>query len=70
MQQAALRKIDLTDTSPTNDEPESKRETSPLAFLPVILVVAIVGFIAWASDRGSTPDEHTASPYLQARMAP
>jgi hypothetical protein len=70
MRQAAMRKIVLIDTSPTIDEPESKREARPVALVPLILVAAIVAFIVWASDRESTPGEHMASPYLQARMAP
>ena len=42
----------------------------PLALWPLVLVIAIVVFIVWASHGRSTPDEHAASPYLQARMAP
>ena len=42
----------------------------PLALWPLLLVVAIVVFIVWASDGTSTPDEHMASPYQQAGMAP
>jgi len=41
----------------------------PLALWPLLVVVAIA-FVVWSSDRPSTSDQHMASPYLQAGMAP
>ena len=49
---------------------ERDRAIRPLALWPVLLVIAIAVVIVWASDSTSTPDQHMASPYLQARMAP
>jgi len=50
----------------------SERDSTirPSALWPLLLVVAIVTFTVWASDGGSTPDEHVSSPYMQAGMAP
>jgi hypothetical protein len=42
----------------------------PLALWPLLVVVAIAAFVVWSSDRRSTSDQHMASPYLQAGMAP
>ena len=42
----------------------------PFALWPLLVVVAIVVFVVWASDRTSTPDQYMTSPYLQAGMAP
>jgi hypothetical protein len=42
----------------------------PLALWPLLLVIAIVVFVVWASDGTSTPDQQLASPYLQAATAP
>jgi hypothetical protein len=42
----------------------------PLALWPLLLVVAIVVFVVWASDRTSIADQYMTSPYLQAGMAP
>jgi len=42
----------------------------PLALWPLLVVVAIAAFVVWSSDRPSTSDQHMASPYLQAGMAP
>jgi Ser/Thr protein kinase RdoA (MazF antagonist) len=49
---------------------ERDRAIRPLALWPLLLVVAIVVFIVWASDGTSTPDQHMASPYLQGGIAP
>jgi hypothetical protein len=42
----------------------------PLALWPVLFVVAIAAFVVWSSDSTLAPDQHMASPYLQAVMAP
>jgi hypothetical protein len=49
---------------------ERGSKNRPLALWPFVVVVAIGVFIVRASDGTSTSDQHMASPYLQAGMAP
>lgn len=50
----------------------SERDTKirPFALWPLLVVVAIVTFIVWASDGGTTTDQHMSAPYTQAGFAP